>query len=214
MRMLRGVGQGLFWLAGLARAHPLIALVTVLAAGAMFVWGHWDTLGPQFAALWAGIQQGAHQLFAWLQAQGQRVAEWFAALPARFLRYGAQMMQALALGFTQALHTVKQAILGAGERLMRWFPSPLDAHPRTRALLGINPPRLKETTPAPPRWDTRRPLTTPVAQPVLIPGDTVQITIHAAPGMTPQALAQAIRTELDQRERTKFARRASRFTDD
>ena len=44
-------------------------------------------------------------------------------------------------------------------------------------------------------------------------GSSYQITINASPGMDPQAIAQAVRTELDKRERSKRSRVNSQMAD-
>lgn len=46
------VATALRTLAALATAHPIVALITALAAAATYVWANWDTLGPKFAAWW------------------------------------------------------------------------------------------------------------------------------------------------------------------
>lgn len=77
---------------------------------------------------------------------------------------------------------------------------------------------------APLRFDTRPPIVTPAAQagvaaalggtaPVAPAGDHIEIHIHAAPGMQPQEIAQAVARELDRREREKQARQRSALAD-
>lgn len=64
------------------------------------------------------------------------------------------------------------------------------------------------------RFDSRPPLAAPASAPVVqVGGDTVEIHVHAAPGMDVQALTQAISAELDRRERAKAARIRSRLHD-
>lgn len=53
---LPAVGRALLWLGRLAMGHPLIATIALLAGGALYVWQHWEQLGPWFAALWNGIK--------------------------------------------------------------------------------------------------------------------------------------------------------------
>lgn len=64
------------------------------------------------------------------------------------------------------------------------------------------------------RFDSRPPLAAPASAPVVqVGGDTVEIHVHAAPGMDVQALTQAISAELDRRERAKAARIRSSLHD-
>jgi acetylornithine deacetylase/succinyl-diaminopimelate desuccinylase-like protein len=44
-------------------------------------------------------------------------------------------------------------------------------------------------------------------------GDTIQITINPGPGSDPEAIARAVRAELDKRDLAKRARIGSRLTD-
>jgi hypothetical protein len=65
-------------------------------------------------------------------------------------------------------------------------------------------------------FDTRAPLTassTRTAGGITIEGDTINIQITAGPGTDAQALANAIRTELDRREAAKNARMRASFID-
>lgn len=53
---LPAVATGLRLLAAAATAHPIGALITLLAGAATYVWANWETLGPKFTALWERIK--------------------------------------------------------------------------------------------------------------------------------------------------------------
>lgn len=53
---LPAVATGLRVLAVAATAHPIGALITLLAGAATYVWANWETLGPKFTALWERIK--------------------------------------------------------------------------------------------------------------------------------------------------------------
>jgi TP901 family phage tail tape measure protein len=53
---LPAVATALRVLAALAMAHPLLALITAIAAGATYIWANWDTLGPKFASWWNNLK--------------------------------------------------------------------------------------------------------------------------------------------------------------
>lgn len=53
---LPAVATGLRLLAVAATAHPIAALITLLAGAATYVWANWETLGPKFTALWERIK--------------------------------------------------------------------------------------------------------------------------------------------------------------
>lgn len=50
------VKDALIGLANIARAHPVLLLITTLAGAAALIWANWDTLGPKFAAMWDRIK--------------------------------------------------------------------------------------------------------------------------------------------------------------
>ncbi|SER25220.1 Phage-related minor tail protein [Azotobacter beijerinckii] len=74
-------------------------------------------------------------------------------------------------------------------------------------------PRLEALLLDGPRIDSRPPLAASTATPITVQGDTIQITIQAAPGGNPADLAQQINRILDERERTKASRVRSRLHD-
>lgn len=49
-------------------ANPILAVIGLIAMGAVYIWQNWGTLGPKFAALWATISAGASALWARLVA--------------------------------------------------------------------------------------------------------------------------------------------------
>ncbi|EWH00565.1 hypothetical protein [Halomonas sp. BC04] len=51
-------------------ATPLgwvIGAITAIAAGAIYLWRNWETIGPKFRALWEGIKERAGALWDWLK---------------------------------------------------------------------------------------------------------------------------------------------------
>ncbi|WP_405423569.1 hypothetical protein [Pantoea stewartii] len=65
-KALRIVGSGVIWLGRLMFANPILAVIGLIAMGAIYIWRNWDTLGPMFAALWQRVTDnigsvGGHQ---------------------------------------------------------------------------------------------------------------------------------------------------------
>lgn len=104
----------------------IIAAVAALAAGAYLLWSNWDSIGPQFAAVWEQIKSGATSLMSW-----------FAGLPARFMQFGADMLQGLINGIIGAMGGVKDAIVGAGEATVGWFKEKLGIHSPSRVFAEL-----------------------------------------------------------------------------
>jgi len=44
--------NGVLWLGRLMMANPILAVIGLIAAGALYIWQNWETLGPKLAALW------------------------------------------------------------------------------------------------------------------------------------------------------------------
>jgi TP901 family phage tail tape measure protein len=50
-KALGGAGNSVLWLGRLMMANPILAIIGLIAAAALYIWQNWDTLGPKFAAL-------------------------------------------------------------------------------------------------------------------------------------------------------------------
>ncbi|MDY1813717.1 phage tail tape measure protein [Klebsiella pneumoniae] len=47
-RVIGGAGQAVIWLGRLMMANPILAIVGLIAMGAIYIWQNWETLGPKF----------------------------------------------------------------------------------------------------------------------------------------------------------------------
>ncbi|WP_161891570.1 phage tail tape measure protein [Pseudomonas juntendi] len=95
----------------------------------------------------------------------------------------------------------------------------------TRQLTNVQRPEIRPLAPqlnsgkalaadvAPGITLDKRPPVAAAAPSVSDSHDIININIHPTPGMDPQAIAQAVRAELDRREREKSARQRSRLSD-
>lgn len=170
--LLRGalglMGGGVMKLIGILRmlfmammANPILAIVALIAAAAIYIWSNWDTLGPKFAALWAGIMAGASAAWEGIKSivfgVGQAIANffmtwtlagqiythwdqimaWMGALPAKFMTLGSQIMQGMVDGITGSLGAVKDAITGAGDSTIDWFKEKLGIHSPSRVFAEL-----------------------------------------------------------------------------
>lgn len=57
-RVIGGAGRAVIWLGRLMMANPILAIVGLIAMGAIYIWQNWETLGPKFKALWDAITSG------------------------------------------------------------------------------------------------------------------------------------------------------------
>lgn len=205
--VLRKIGGAFLWLRAAVMAHPVITLITVLAMGAWYVWRHWDTIGPRLAKTWDDLKAEAAKTGKALKAQWNEWMDNFTQLKDKWVGVGVQWMEGLLTG-------IKQTFFSIIDQLIGWLKIPIEAASRLLPPLATSamPISLSELSTMPP-IDTRGPMTPHRANQLRVDGDTVNITIQGLPGMDATAIAQAVRRELDKRERDKMARFTSRLID-
>lgn len=127
LKMFSGLGRGLLILSRFLIAHPLIAVISGIAMGAIWVWKNWDSLGSKFSALWAAIK-----------TQFASVTHYFSVeLPTAFTGFGRNILNGLVNGITQALGAVKTVITEAGEKIIGWFKEKLGIHSPSRVFAQL-----------------------------------------------------------------------------
>ncbi|RKT91766.1 UNVERIFIED_ORG: TP901 family phage tail tape measure protein [Pantoea allii] len=73
-KALRIVGSSVIWLGRLMFANPILAVIGLIAMGAIYIWRNWDTLGPKFAALWQRVTDNTSA--AWEAIKGKIAGAW------------------------------------------------------------------------------------------------------------------------------------------
>ncbi|RYF02248.1 MAG: GpE family phage tail protein [Comamonadaceae bacterium] len=180
---------------------------------------------------WADVVGGFNLLMADIGAGFSRLAQAAMDLVPRFFEAGAAIVQGMANGITSRITAVRDAISMAAGDSVDWFKEKLDIHSPSRvfmqlggyvsegAALGIQQGAgMVRTAAVGMAAATMGPMAAvgAPAAPVggaAMGGSTYQITIQAAPGMDPQAIARAVSAELDRRERERDSRRLSRLSD-
>ncbi|MGK4329344.1 phage tail tape measure protein [Lonsdalea quercina] len=112
---LKNMGGAVMWLGRLMMANPILAVIGLIAMGAIYLWQNWDTLGPKFKALWDGISHAAS--IAW-DAICQAVGIAWDVIKSYFMNYTLpgliyQNWEAIKAGITEAWDSIKQML---GER--------------------------------------------------------------------------------------------------
>lgn len=122
--MIRGalgiVGNGILWLGRLMMANPILAVIGLIAAGALYIWQHWDTLGPKFRALWEGIKN--FTAAAWEGIKGAVSAAW-EFIKSVFMNYTLPGLiyknwDAIRAGIAGAWDSIKAAIAGKWDEIV------------------------------------------------------------------------------------------------
>ncbi len=85
---IRGVAKTLVWMGRLAMTNPLLAIVTLIAVAALYIWANWGTLGPKFKKLWdtvaAWTSSAWNGITNWLGNAWAKVVGVFQSLPEKF----------------------------------------------------------------------------------------------------------------------------------
>ncbi|WP_293648726.1 phage tail tape measure protein [uncultured Pantoea sp.] len=108
------VGNGVLWLGRLMMANPILAVIGLIAMGAIYIWQNWDTLGPKFAALWDGISTKVSNVWTairtYISTKWDEIVADVKALPARFKEAGSQMIDGLLAGISQKWDALKSKL--------------------------------------------------------------------------------------------------------
>ncbi|KML46408.1 membrane protein [Burkholderia cepacia] len=130
------VGQALFVVGRLALANPLLAVVTLIAVAALYVWQNWDTLGPKFIALWDTIKEAFGAAGDWITAKWDATVEWvkttlgsigdwFSDIGTRFQEIGTNLVTGLIDGITSRFGALKDTIGNLGGSAVGWLKEKL-----------------------------------------------------------------------------------------
>ncbi|MCC5882488.1 MAG: hypothetical protein JJU25_07620 [Halomonas sp.] len=140
----------------------VIAGITAIAAGAIYLWRNWETIGPKFSALWdtlrelpgrgwAGIRQAFEDgiggvtrlLLDWspfgLLWRGIRtgLAALGMELPASLSELGGMIIDGLLGGLRAKAGEVRDAVTGIGGNIVGWFKDRLGINSPSRVFAGF-----------------------------------------------------------------------------
>ena len=108
------VGNGVLWLGRLMFANPILAVIGLIAAGALLIWQNWDTLGPKLAAMWDAISTKVSSIWTairtYISTKWGEIVSDVKALPARFQEAGSQMIDGLMAGISQKWDAIKNKL--------------------------------------------------------------------------------------------------------
>jgi hypothetical protein len=148
--------------------------------------------------MWQGIKNDLPKVGQQISALGDRISSDFSKRmeiksPSRvFMRFGGHISEGLALGIERSRQLTSRAALALAASAAVAAPAGMAAG-ITPAAAGLARPQA--------------------SAPRSLGGSTYNITINAAPGQDPQAIAQAVRLELDRRERAQRGRVLSQLSD-
>ncbi len=217
----RCVGIGADWMrsigTGLSKEFNSVKQILTSTVNTAMDWVkdalNWETLTSKLAALWDMIKEGAankwEEIKEQIKGQWLQLIETLTQFKGQCLEIGADWIRSLGDGILEGFNSIKQILFNSVDTAMNWVKEALHL-PETSsspalAFVGADMPMI-EKNPKPVNLKETRSAAS-------VNGDTINITIQGAPGMDATAIAQAVRAELEKRERDKAARLASRFSD-
>lgn len=111
-KAIGGVGKGIMWLGRLMMANPILAVIGLIAMGAIIIWQNWETLGPKFKAMWDGICAATTAAWEWVKQAASSAWEGIKSLFFNYTLPGliAKNWDAIKAGVSEAWATVRQTI--------------------------------------------------------------------------------------------------------
>ncbi|MEP9936917.1 phage tail tape measure protein [Klebsiella quasipneumoniae] len=124
-QVIGGAGQAILWLGRLMMANPILAIIGLIAMGAIYIWQNWETLGPKFKAMWDAISSGVSG--AWAVIKQTISSKWdeilsdVAALPAKFKEVGGAIIDGILSGVNEKWETLKSKLASVKSYLPDWM---------------------------------------------------------------------------------------------
>ncbi|EBD7822810.1 phage tail tape measure protein [Salmonella enterica] len=122
---VRAVGSSVLWLGRLMFANPILAVIGLIAAGAVYIWRNWDTLGPKFKAMWDAVCNATGA--AWAGIRQSISDKWYsiladvAALPAKFQDMGSAIIDSILNGINARWEALKNKLSSVTDYLPDWM---------------------------------------------------------------------------------------------
>jgi hypothetical protein len=137
MKCAGGLAKALMWVARLALANPLLAVIALIAAGAIYIWQNWETIGPKLAALWQGIKDAFGRAWDWIKEKASGIADWFSSTKDKLLDAGRAMVDGLLNGISERWAALKQKVGELADGVATWFKEKLGIHSPSRVFATL-----------------------------------------------------------------------------
>lgn len=120
-----GAGQAILWLGRLMMANPILAIIGLIAMGAIYIWQNWEMLGPKFTAMWDTISSGVSRVWAVIKqtisSKWDEILSDVAALPAKFKAVGGAIIDGILSGINEKWETLKSKLASVKSYLPDWM---------------------------------------------------------------------------------------------
>jgi len=141
---ISGAGKSVVWLGRLMMANPILAAVSLIAMGAIYIWQNWETLGPKFRALWDAVSNGVSA--AWATVRQTISQKWteilsdIAALPEKFKAMGSAIIDSVLDGINEKWEALKSKLASVTDYLPDWMTGNTTTTPQVQ-IVGAATPR-------------------------------------------------------------------------
>lgn len=141
---ISGAGKSVVWLGRLMMANPILAAISLIAMGAIYIWQNWETLGPKFRALWDAVSNGVSA--AWAVVRQTISQKWteiisdIAALPEKFKAMGSAIIDSVLDGINEKWEALKSKLASVTEYLPDWMTGNSTTTPQVQ-IIGAATPR-------------------------------------------------------------------------
>ncbi|EDT6357907.1 phage tail tape measure protein [Salmonella enterica subsp. enterica] len=111
-KAISSVGKSVIWLGRLMFANPILAVIGLIAAGAIYIWQNWDTLGPKFKAMWDAVCNATGTAWDWIKEKASAAWEGIKSLFFNYTLPGliAKNWDAIKSGVSEAWANIRQSI--------------------------------------------------------------------------------------------------------
>lgn len=124
-QVIGGAGQAILWLGRLMMANPILAIIGLIAMGAIYIWQNWETLGPKFTAMWDAISSGVSRVWdvikRTISSKWDEILSDVAALPAKFKAVGGAIIDGILNGINEKWETLKSKLASVKSYLPDWM---------------------------------------------------------------------------------------------
>ena len=124
-QVIGGAGQAILWLGRLMMANPILAIIGLIAMGAIYIWQNWETLGPKFTAMWDAISLGVSRVWAVIKqtisSKWDEILNDVAALPAKFKAVGGAIIDGILSGINEKWEMLKSKLASVKSYLPDWM---------------------------------------------------------------------------------------------
>ncbi len=135
---ISGAGKSVVWLGRLMMANPILAAISLIAMGAIYIWQNWETLGPKFRVLWDAVSNGVSA--AWATVRHTISQKWteilsdIAALPEKFKAMGSAIIDSVLDGINEKWEALKSKLASVTDYLPDWMTGNTTTTPQVQIV--------------------------------------------------------------------------------